>query len=73
MSNTNKAPSMRTYGRHAFICTNGNCGSIPNIMREVNDLVIQDDIGYPTPGSLGTYAGWERNIPLPPIYRVSLT
>ena len=22
---SNKAPSMRTYGRHVFICTNGNC------------------------------------------------
>jgi protein MpaA len=26
-------------------------------------MEIVDDIGYPTPGSLGTYAGWERNIP----------
>lgn len=24
---------------------------------------VADDIGYPTPGSLGTYAGWERGIP----------
>lgn len=24
---------------------------------------ITEDIGYPTPGSLGTYAGWERRIP----------
>lgn len=24
---------------------------------------ITEDIGYPTPGSLGTYAGWERKIP----------
>ncbi|HMV35210.1 MAG TPA: DUF2817 domain-containing protein [Turneriella sp.] len=24
---------------------------------------ITEDIGYPTPGSLGTYAGWERQIP----------
>ncbi len=27
------------------------------------DMVITDDIGYPTPGSLGTYAGHERKIP----------
>ncbi len=25
--------------------------------------IITEDIGYPTPGSLGTWAGWERNIP----------
>lgn len=24
---------------------------------------IQEDIGYPTPGCLGTYAGLERDIP----------
>ncbi|MBY0385631.1 DUF2817 domain-containing protein, partial [bacterium] len=24
---------------------------------------IEETIGYPTPGSLGTYAGIERNIP----------
>lgn len=24
---------------------------------------ITEDIGYPTPGSLGTYSGWERKIP----------
>lgn len=28
-----------------------------------NNYRISDDIGYPTPGSLGTWAGWERNIP----------
>jgi protein MpaA len=46
-----------------MICTNGDCKGIPKAMRDVNDLIIQDDIGYPTPGSLGTYTGWERNIP----------
>ncbi|MCS6983593.1 MAG: DUF2817 domain-containing protein [Leptospiraceae bacterium] len=24
---------------------------------------ITEDVGYPTPGSLGTFAGWERQIP----------
>jgi murein peptide amidase A len=24
---------------------------------------ITEDIGYPTPGSLGTYTGWERKVP----------
>ena len=28
-----------------------------------NQYKITDDIGYPTPGSLGTWAGWERKIP----------
>jgi len=30
---------------------------------ELNGYPVQDDIGYPTPGSFGTYAGVERNIP----------
>jgi protein MpaA len=32
-------------------------------MAKYNGYRISDDIGYPTPGSLGTWAGWERNIP----------
>lgn len=30
---------------------------------KITGYVIQPDIGYPTPGSLGTWAGFERNIP----------
>lgn len=32
-------------------------------MRSQLAYEITEDIGYPTPGSLGTYAGWERQIP----------
>lgn len=31
---------------------------------EITQYPIQDDIGYPTPGSFGNYAGVERNIPI---------
>jgi protein MpaA len=31
---------------------------------ELNGYPVQSDIGYPTPGSFGTYAGVERNIPV---------
>lgn len=30
---------------------------------KITGYVIDPDIGYPTPGSLGTWAGFERNIP----------
>lgn len=30
---------------------------------KIIDYPVQSDIGYPTPGSFGTYAGVERNIP----------
>jgi murein peptide amidase A len=34
------------------------------IMANLNKYEISESIGYPTPGSLGTYAGIERNIPI---------
>lgn len=33
-------------------------------MSKLNGYPVQKDIGYPTPGSFGTYAGIERNIPV---------
>jgi protein MpaA len=40
-------------------------GDIPEakIISELTGYKIEPDIGYPTPGSLGTYAGLENNIP----------
>ncbi|MGZ3691412.1 MAG: DUF2817 domain-containing protein [Pseudobdellovibrio sp.] len=40
-------------------------GDIPEakIIAELTGYTIEPDIGYPTPGSLGTYAGLENNIP----------
>ena len=42
---------------------NGPCRRVAERMASVNQYVVSDDIGYPTPGSLGTWAGWERKIP----------
>lgn len=40
-------------------------GDIPEakIISEMTGYSIEPDIGYPTPGSLGTYAGFENGIP----------
>lgn len=40
-------------------------GDLPEaqVISEMTGYVIEPDIGYPTPGSLGTYAGLEKNIP----------
>ena len=40
-------------------------GDLPEakIIADRTGYVIEPDIGYPTPGSLGTYAGHERHIP----------
>lgn len=34
-----------------------------DVIAKLTGYVIEPDIGYPTPGSLGTYTGLERNIP----------
>lgn len=42
-------------------------GPANELAREISKIIgypIQQDIGYPTPGSFGTYAGIERNIPI---------
>jgi protein MpaA len=33
-------------------------------MSKYNGYPVEGDIGYPTPGSLGTYYGKERDIPV---------
>ncbi len=46
-----------------MINTNGNCQPIDQILHQHSGYVIESDIGYPTPGCLGTYTGLEQNIP----------
>jgi protein MpaA len=41
----------------------GPAADLAQRMSSWNDYPVQADIGYPTPGSFGTYAGIERNIP----------
>ncbi len=43
--------------------TNGDCKRFASIVSSLTGYTITDDIGYPTPGSLGTYTGLERSIP----------
>ena len=42
---------------------NGNCSPEAEVLSQETGYKITEDIGYPTPGSLGTYAGQERGIP----------
>ncbi len=42
---------------------NGPARKLAEVMAAQSGYVITDDIGYPTPGSFGTWAGWERKIP----------
>jgi len=42
---------------------NGDCEPEALVIQKHTQYKIDRDIGYPTPGSLGTYAGLERNMP----------
>ncbi|MCB1316876.1 MAG: DUF2817 domain-containing protein [Leptospiraceae bacterium] len=54
--------SLHSY-EHAMNNFNGPSEELARAMSARNGLPPKGDIGYPTPGSLGTYAGWERKIP----------
>jgi protein MpaA len=42
---------------------NGECRAEAEAIHALTGYVIEPSIGYPTPGSLGTYAGIERDMP----------
>ncbi|MES0490004.1 MAG: M14 family zinc carboxypeptidase [Leptospirales bacterium] len=46
-----------------MINTNGPSEKFAALIAEKLPMPVTPDIGYPTPGSLGTYAGMERKIP----------
>ena len=42
-------------------------GPAQSLAKEISQIIgypVQDSIGYPTPGSFGTYCGVERNLPI---------
>jgi protein MpaA len=51
----------------SLACVNYNGDSAVEVaerMSAVCGLPVKDDIGYPCPGSMGTYCGWERALPV---------
>jgi murein peptide amidase A len=42
---------------------NGDCTTEAQAIAELTGYTIEESIGYPTPGCLGTYTGLERGIP----------
>ncbi len=53
------------HSSYSDLCVdyNGPARPVAAAMSAVNGYRVTDYIGYPTPGSLGTWAGWERQIP----------
>ncbi|MBO9668861.1 MAG: DUF2817 domain-containing protein, partial [Bdellovibrio sp.] len=48
---------------HPVLNVNGDCYAFAKVLAERTGYKIDDDIGYPTPGCLGTYTGIERTSP----------
>lgn len=48
---------------HPILNVNGDCLAEAQKLAQITGYKIDQDIGYPTPGCLGTYAGLERQIP----------
>ena len=51
---------------HAPFCTVNFDGDALEYAEKISEIInypVQEDIGYPTPGSFGTYCGVERGIP----------
>ncbi|MFS4459703.1 M14 family zinc carboxypeptidase [Bdellovibrio sp. HCB2-146] len=48
---------------HPVLNVNGDCKAVAEVLARMTGYKIDDDIGYPTPGCLGTYAGLERKSP----------
>ncbi|HSA06765.1 MAG TPA: M14 family murein peptide amidase A [Candidatus Gastranaerophilales bacterium] len=52
------------HSPYKIINYDGPADEISEKMSKLNGYPVQVDIGYPTPGSFGTYAGKERKIPV---------
>ncbi len=57
---------MMIYTLHSWkplLNVNGACLPEANVIARLTGYEIKNEIGYPTPGCLGTYAGLERQMP----------
>ncbi|MCY4643581.1 MAG: M14 family zinc carboxypeptidase [Bacteriovoracales bacterium] len=54
--------SFHSFHRY-MVNVNGDCRREAELISEITGYPVYEDMGYPTPGSLGTYAGQERDIP----------
>jgi protein MpaA len=62
---SNEKPSLivSLHSWKPMLNINGNCRSVAEAICATTGDIIEESIGYPTPGCLGTYAGLERAIP----------
>lgn len=48
---------------HPVLNVNGDCLKVAEVLAQHTGYKIDAEIGYPTPGCLGTYTGLERHLP----------
>ena len=53
---------MHSYKKE-LLNINGNCEPVDKALNQAIGIKLERDMGYPTPGCLGTYSGLEREIP----------
>ena len=51
------------HSRHPMLNINGSCRKEAEEISKHTGYIIEETIGYPTPGCLGTYSGLEREMP----------
>lgn len=55
--------SLHSFANFMLLDNNSLCKPECELLHRLTGYPIKDDIGYPTPGSLGTYCAFERGIP----------
>ncbi len=59
----NPAFILSLHSYFPMILENGNCRVEAQILHRHTGYVVKEDVGYPTPGSMGTYAAHNKGIP----------
>jgi protein MpaA len=54
--------SLHSFSRY-LLNVNGDCEPIASVLNELTGYPIEESMGYPTPGCLGTLTGFEMGIP----------
>ncbi len=62
---SNEKPSLiiSLHSWKPMLNINGKCRTVAEAISATTGYIIDETIGYPTPGCLGTYAGLERSLP----------
>ncbi len=63
LNETNPKFILTLHSWNPLINVNGDCLPEAKVLSRITGYEIKEEIGYPTPGCLGTYAGLERNWP----------